>query len=150
VRSAGKARIVVQCKRFLTKQGGLDSSYKITSQRNTSRWIALFFFLDFKILTVFKNNSEDARIRNVSFHVLRNNHNVFGRYPSNRYTISYNRYFEQGVSLSRKRYNLQYSTFDFYVQIVNFLYCHISYLQNARSVSGMCHTRHINVCSVLT
>jgi hypothetical protein len=59
-----------------------ETSYKISTQLNTSAIFALLLSPSCKFMTIYKKNIDDANIFNVSFHVLYNTHPTFCPYAA--------------------------------------------------------------------
>jgi hypothetical protein len=70
----------------------------MTAERNTSYSFLLLLSLDYKFMTIFEENIEDASIRHVPSHISQNTHSKFPPYLSNRSKISHSRHLVNGKS----------------------------------------------------
>ena len=115
----------------------------MTAERNTSYSFLLLMSLDYKFMTIFEENIEDANIWHVPSHIARNTHCKFSPYLSNSFKISHSRHLVNGKSSyilhsSLKQHDLR-SIMRSYAEILNLVLDISSYLtENIISTAKTC------------
>lgn len=104
----------------------------MTAERNISFAFLLLLSLDYKFITIFEENTDDASILHVPFHVSRNTHCKFSPYLSNRFKISHSRHLADNKSsyILHSSLKQQYSRQNMrgYAEILNRIFDLSSYL----------------------
>ena len=98
----------------------------MTAERNSSFSFLLLLSLNYKFMTIFEENIEDASIWHVPFHISQNTHCKFSPYLRNRFKISHSQHLVNGTSSyilhsSLKQHELR-SIMRNYVEILNLVF----------------------------
>lgn len=122
------------------------------AERNSSFSFLLLLSLDYKVMTIFEENIEDASILHMPSHISRNTHCTFSPYLSNRYKISHSRHLVNGKSSyilhsSLKQHDLR-SIMRSYAEILNLVFDLNSYLTE-KIISTVKTCRCILTCGSL-